>query len=98
MVYQIIAVLIFIVAIIVLGLSAKLLLNKKWLMGFFRGCLGLFLLITTIVLGFSAQDIFSYKAAENNNDIATVSFRKKEGNNYQVELQGKAGDYYMTDI
>lgn len=98
MIYQIISVVIFIVAILALALSAKLLLNKKWLVGFLRGCLGIFLLLLTALLGFSARDIFSYKAIENNHSIATLSFRKKEGNSYSVELQEAAGKYYTADI
>ena len=98
MIYQIIAVFIFIVAIIALALSAKFLLNKKWLIGFSRGCLGLFLLLLTVLLGFSASDIFSYKAVENNYSVVTLSFRKKEGNSYHVELQEAGGSYYASDI
>lgn len=98
MIYQIIAVFIFVVAIIALALSAKFLLNKKWLVGFFRGCLGLFLLLLTVLLGFSARDIFSYKAIENNHSVVTLSFRKKEGNSYHVELQETGGGYYVADI
>ena len=94
---QIIAILVFTVAIVALAISAKLLLNKKWLAGFLRGCLGIFLLLVTVVLGFSAKDIFSYKAVENNHSVVTLSFRKKEGNNYHVELQ-EADKYYASDI
>ncbi len=97
MIYQIIAILVFTVAIVALAISAKLLLNKKWLAGFLRGCLGIFLLLVTVVLGFSAKDIFSYKAVENNHSVVTLSFRKKEGNNYHVELQ-EADKYYASDI
>lgn len=98
MIYQIIAVLIFIVAIVTIAVSAKLLLNKKWLLGFFRGCLGIFLLLVTVILGFSAKDIFSYKAVQNNHSVVTLSFRKKEGNDYHVELQEATGNYYASDI
>lgn len=98
MIYKIIAVLVFIIALVALFLSARLLLNKKWLMGFLRGCLGIFFLALTAVLAFSAKDIASYRAVENNQTIATLSFRKKDTNRYQLELQEAGGDLYTTDI
>lgn len=98
MIYKIIAVLVFIVAIVALLMTARLLLNKKWIAGFLRGCLGIFFLALTILLAFSAKDISSYSAAENNQTIATLSFRKKDGNLYQLDLQESGGDLHTTDI
>jgi hypothetical protein len=97
-IYKIIAVLVFIVALVALLLAARLLLNKKWIAGFLRGCLGILLLCLTAVLAFSAKDILSYRGAENNQTIATLSFRKKDGNLYQLELQESGGNLYTTDI
>ncbi len=98
MIYKIIAVLVFILAIVALLMTARLLLNKKWLMGFLRGCLGIFFLGLTVLLAFSAKDISSYRAAESNQTIATLSFRKKDGNLYQLDLQESGGDLYTADV
>lgn len=98
MIYKIIAVLVFIVAIVALLMAARLLLDKKWIAGFLRGCLGIIFLAVTTLLTFSAKDIVSYKAAENNQTIATLSFRKKDGNLYQLDLQESGGDLYTIDI
>lgn len=98
MIYKIIAVLVFIVAIVALLLTARLLLNKKWIAGFLRGCAGIFFLGFSIVLALSAKDISSYRAVENNQTIATLSFRKKDANIYLLDLQEAGGELYTTDI
>ena len=98
MTYTIIAVVVSILALVLLFIAARLLSNKKWIPGFLRGCLGIILVMLTIVLGLSAKDIASYKAAENAQTIATLSFRNKEANTYQVEIQETSGVFYTNEI
>lgn len=98
MIYKILAALFLILAIVAIVVVARLWLNKKWIMGFLRGCFGVLLIVVAIVLGFSAKDIMSYKVAENNQTIATLSFYKKENNIYKVDLQESSGGSYSTEI
>lgn len=98
MIYQILAVIFSVIALVAIVLVARLLLNKKWIMGFLRGCFGASLIALAVLLGFSAKDIFSYKSVENNQVIATLSFHKKENNIYRVDLQETAGDLYSAEI
>jgi hypothetical protein len=97
-IYQIIAALIFFVALITVVIAAKLLINSKWILGFLRGAVGLALLLSTAFLCVSANDILGYKGSESGKSIATISFRKKEANNYQVDIKEVGGETYTVDL
>lgn len=98
MAYQAISVFISLVALGLLFFSAKMLINKQWLLGFLRGFVGFICLGFALLLALSAKDVFSYRVAENDRMVVTVSFRHKDGDNYQVELQEASGAYYVKDI
>ncbi|MFO1348382.1 MAG: hypothetical protein U1F12_07335 [Pseudomonadales bacterium] len=99
MVYQIIAVLLFILAIAAVTLSVKFLGNKKWIVGFVRGCLGFFLVATGVVTALAGKDIYSYKpASSDTNVVVTVSFRKKDANVYIAEMQEPSGAFNSREI
>lgn len=99
MVYQIVAVLLFVVSAAAVFFSIKLLGNKKWIIGFIRGCVGLLLAATAGFMALAGADVFSYNTATSDtNVIATVSFRKKDANNYIVELQEPSGSFYSREV
>jgi len=99
MVYPIIAILLFILSIVAAFLCFKLLANKKWIAGFLRGCAGILLLLATVFTGLSGKDLFNYKTATSDtNVVVTVSFRKKDANNYIVELQEPSGSFYSREV
>jgi hypothetical protein len=97
-IYQILAVVFFIIAVVAVFIVIRLLSNKKWIKGFLQGCLGVFLVIVAVVLGVSGKDIFSYRTVENNQTIATLSFHKKTNNVYTVDLQETSGGSFSTEI
>lgn len=99
MVYQIVAVLLFILAVAAVAFSIKLLGNKKWIAGFVRGCIGVFLLVAAGIAGLAGKDVYSYKSASSDtNVIVTVSFRKKEANNYIAEMQEPSGAFNSREV
>jgi hypothetical protein len=97
-IYQILAVVFFIIAAVAIFIVIRLLSNKKWIKGFLQGSFGMLLVIAAVVLGLSGKDIFSYRTVENNQTIATLSFHKKTNNIYTVDLQETAGASFTTEI
>jgi hypothetical protein len=98
MVYQIFSAVLFIVAVVAIAVSLKLLVNKKWIMGFLRGTAGIVLLVFSVVVVLTGKDLYSYKSSADDMAIVTLSFHKKEGNTYLVELQGPSSFYASKTI
>jgi len=99
MVYQIVAILIFAISAAVAAFAIKLLANKKWIVGFVRGCIGVFFLLAATMLMLAGRDVYSYQSASGDtNTVVTVSFHKQEANNYIVELQEPSGRFYSREI
>jgi hypothetical protein len=98
MVYQFISLVIALIAVASIFTAGKILLNRKWVPGFLRGCFGISLLFITFVVLLSAFDVSTYKSAKNQQAIATLSFHHKEGNYFQVEIQETDGESHKLDI
>ena len=99
MVYQIVAILLFVISMAAAAFAIKLLANKKWIAGFIRGCVGVFFLVAAIIFVLAGKDVYSYRSAgSDTNVVVTVSFHKKEANNYIVELQEPSGAFYSREI
>lgn len=98
MVYKIIAVFFVIFSVSLLFFSAKALFDKKWIMGFLRGCAGFILLAISVLLALIARDIATYTSIVGDQSVLTLSFSKKEGNHYSIEIQESSGTPYMADI
>ncbi len=99
MVYQIIAVLFFILAVIALAIAFKLLSNKKWIAGFLRGSAGILVLLVVAIAAFTGKDLYSYKSASSDNNlVVTVSFRKKDANDYIAEMQDTSGGFSSREV
>ncbi len=99
MVYQVIAILLFLLALAALFFVFKLLGNKKWIAGFLRGVAGISILVVALGVVLSGKDIYGYQSVgADNNVVATVSFRKKEANTYIVELQEPSGAFSSREV
>ena len=66
--------LIFVLALIVILVSAKVLIGRGWFLGWLRGMLGIGLLVAAVVFGLSALDFYSYKQMDKDTSIANISF------------------------
>ncbi len=91
MVYQILAVVVGIVALMFLLLAFKMLARRGWLLGFVRGLVGFFLVSCAVLMSLTVQDIQTYRVAENDRAIATLSFKQKELYQFEVDLQETRG-------
>jgi hypothetical protein len=91
MIYQIIACLVALLAVLALYVAFKALVNRDWVVGFLRGVAGLSAVAITALLVFSARDIFSYRAIELDKTLVTMSFRQQAPNKFQVDVQETAG-------
>jgi len=98
MVYQVVAVVVALIAVIAVLVGAKLLFSQKWILGFLRGCSGFLSIVISCVLIFSAVDIYSYKSAKNQQTIATLSVHHTQGNIFQVEIQETDGNVYSASV
>lgn len=93
MTYLVIAAVIGLLSVALFVFALKLLLNRRWLAGFVRGCSGLLLLAVTVVFSFSAYDLSSYSVAEPEKNLVTLSFRKGADNAFIVEFQEASGNF-----
>lgn len=98
MLYQLIAILLFLLALVAIYISVRMLSNKKWIAGFLRGTLGVFLLLFTALAALTGVDFLSYKSAKSGEAFVTLSLRKREGNTYFVELQESSGALHKLEV
>lgn len=91
MLYQILAIVVGIFAILLLLLAVKLLARKGWLLGFIRGLAGSILITAAVTILLYVQDFRSYKVAGGDTVIATLSFRQKELYKLDVDIQEPNG-------
>ncbi|HQQ63451.1 MAG TPA: hypothetical protein PLF22_07750 [Pseudomonadales bacterium] len=91
MIYQVLAAIVGIVAVLLVLLALKTLIRKGWLLGFIRGLCGSLLIAVAALMLLYVQDIRSYKVAESDRVIATLSFRQKELYLLEVDVQETNG-------
>lgn len=98
MTYKVIAGLAILLLLVALALAAMALLDKRWIKGFLRGAFGFLMLGVAGWLALVAEDIVSYRAAIPDRTLATVSFRQKDTDVYQVELQQTGGGLKTLEL
>ena len=97
MVYAVMAGVTALLGLVLLWLSVKTLADKGWLAGFLRGCIGLVLLLLTGVFFLVAEDLASYRVAENERAVLTLSFKSQGPQRFAVQLQ-QAGDKQLEAV
>ncbi len=98
MVYQVLAAVVALVALLTLFVAFKALSGRDWITGFLRGSVGLLALAATLVLAFSVQDIFTFRTAEQERTLVTLSFREQEPHMFQVDMQEMNGDLRTVNL
>lgn len=98
MIYKIIAVFAFVVSVLLVLLAVKMLMNKKWIAGFLRGCAGFIALLAAITIALAAFDMSTYHVVDNDKSIMTLSFKRQGGDSYQVEMHAVSGEDFSTII
>jgi hypothetical protein len=106
MVYSAIAIVAALLCLLVAYSAAKLLFKNSWLLGWLRGMFGLALLGLAVLFALVALDVFSYRQIQQEQVVATLSFKKvqdalyavtvadPEGNEHQYQI---AGDQWQLD-
>ena len=88
MVIAVMTLIVAIVALVLLWLAGRLLIDMRWLIGWLKGSLGLLLLsgcIGTLMVGW---DLWHYHALQNETVVATVSFTETAPQQYEMTLTG----------
>lgn len=99
-----------IVAIIAVGaglLGLRLLLRRRWVLGWLRGTVGLVLMAAAVVLAFSAWDLQHYRSLSEEQAVAALAFSQLAPRHFQVELKRPGapaesfelrGDLWQLDV
>lgn len=73
--------------LLILLVSARLLADRHWLLGWVRGTLGLVFLAVAGVAGVVAYDLFSYRPLQGEAPLVTLSFQADGAQRYRVDLR-----------
>jgi len=94
-------------AILLLLVALKLLISRGWFLAWLKGCVGVGLVLASLVLVVVTLDLFSYGQVEHKRPLATVSISEQGNQLYTLELvdaDGKvqnlemAGDQWQLDV
>jgi len=94
-------------AILLLLVALKLLISRGWFLAWLKGCVGVGLVLASLVLVVVTLDLFSYGQVEHKRPLATVSISEQGNQLYSLELvdaDGKvqnlemAGDQWQLDV
>jgi len=94
-------------AILLLLVALKLLISRGWFLAWLKGCVGVGLVLASLVLVVVTLDLFSYGQVEHKRPLATVSISEQGNQLYNLELvdaDGKvqnlemAGDQWQLDV
>lgn len=80
------AVIVALFGLIILLVAIRILANGRWLLGWLRGCLGMFVLALSVVVGLAAWDVSSYQPLPADKPVATLAFHADGPQRYRVEL------------
>jgi len=80
-----------VLALILVLIGLKLLLNLRWVLGWLRGNIGMFLILLSALLGISILDIRTYQPMVNDRVIGTLSFEQKGAQKFRVRLVDNKG-------
>lgn len=93
--------------LVILLVALKTLLSRGWFVKWCRGTFGFLLLAVSVFIGLLAADMFMYFHATDGEVIATLSFKERSKQLYEVELMqpvaGRqqfelAGDQWQLDV
>lgn len=93
-------------ALLVLWVAARILLNSAWFLGWLRGTLGLLVLALSAVIAMLALDLGTYSVVPANKQIATITFTADGSQRFRVSIaQGSTertitleGDLWQLDV
>lgn len=83
-------------ALLAFLISARILLNSSWFLGWLRGTCGLALLVLAGVISMLALDLGLYSVVPTNNLLVTVSFEADGPQRYRVNLLQGAEDKSLS--
>ncbi|MCL6414584.1 hypothetical protein MIB92_02885 [Aestuariirhabdus sp. Z084] len=97
MIYGGVAVGVGLLALLLLFVAFKL-LKGSWLLGWLRGSAGLFVLLTSGVVGLLAWDLSSYVPVAGIGTVATVSFSKQGEQQFSALVADASGGETLVDL
>ena len=88
MVIAVMTLIVAIVALVLLWLAGRLLLDMHWVLGWLKGTLGLLLLSGSFCILVVGWDLWHYHTLQNETVVATVSFTETGPQQYEMTLTG----------
>lgn len=73
-------------ALLVLWVALRILLNSSWFLGWLRGTAGLLFLVSAALVGVIAYDLMSYDTLPEERPLVTLSFQAETPQRYRVTL------------
>jgi hypothetical protein len=98
MIYTLISLLLAVIAAYLLFKTAKFLVRNDWLLGWFRGMIGITFICIAAVVGLAAWDLYSYKQIMSEQTVCNVSFKKLDEQHYIATLTDKEGQAKQYDL
>lgn len=86
MIYQSLAILFAVLAVVLCFFSLRLLLKGTWLLGFIRGIFGLSLLAAVCGLSLVGWEFYQYRQVNNEQQIASLSITQISEKEFEVEI------------
>lgn len=77
--------------VLLLWLSFKLLFRTKWFIAWMKGSFGVLLFFASALLVFAAYDLAQFDVVLIDEPIATISFAKRDRQNFDAELKHHSG-------
>lgn len=91
MVYPAIALVIVLLSLLAVVAGLRLLLGRRWLLAWLRGCAGLLLLVIAAIALLAAWDLYGYRQLLEEKPIATLAFAGDGDHHYKVVLIDEGG-------
>lgn len=87
-----------VLALLSLGLGARVLWKGPWLLAWLRGCMGTGLIAVAILLGLLGYDLSTYHERTSDTAVAVVSIRAGSNGLYQITLiEGEHSRQFLLD-
>jgi TRAP-type C4-dicarboxylate transport system permease large subunit len=99
--YLLLAIIFVLLALALAVGAVRLLTRDHWFLGWLRGMLGLTLLTGVLLLSLMAVDVYSYRQLATEQNIATISFKQLESQQYSatfVENNGQQQNFQLYEI
>ena len=92
------SIILIVLSLLLLAAAAKALFSAGWFLKWLRGSGGLIMLLMTLFGGLLAVELFSYFKADPGEVVATLTFGKRNHQEFDVELVNSAGDRSIHKI